>query len=263
MIEVKNVSKKFERTIENKAKKRFQTKTKREEFYAVNDLSLLANEGEIVGILGPNGAGKSTLLRMMAGILKPNSGEITVNHFKMGEQNEEAKRSIGFLSGNTKLYQRLTPRELLATFGNIYGMKKEEVEMRSEEIFELMKMNEFKDNRIEHLSTGQVQRTSISRCLIHTPQVYIFDEPTLGLDIISSQAILEFMKLERDHGKTVIYSTHYMEEAENICDRIYMIHQGVILAGGSVDELKEKTQTSNLRDTFLALLKERGENDAL
>ena len=263
MIEVKNVSKQFNRLIENKERKKFQPKSKKEAFLAVNDLSIIANEGEIVGILGPNGAGKSTLLRMMAGILQPNSGEISVNHIKMSENSDEAKRSIGFLSGNTKLYQRLTPNELLATFGNIYGMSKEDIEKRSNEIFELLDMEEFKDNRIEHLSTGQVQRTSISRCLIHSPQVYIFDEPTLGLDILSSQAILDFMKQEKANGKTVIYSTHYMEEAENICDRIYMMHHGVILAGGSVKDIKKKTKTKNLRDTFLVLLADRGETHEL
>lgn len=200
------------------------------------------------------------MLRMMAGILTPDEGEITVGGYAMSTHANEVKRQIGFLSGNTKLYQRLTPRELLKVFGDIYGLSKEEIEKRSEVIFDLLDMHAFKDNRIENLSTGQMQRTSISRCLIHTPQVYIFDEPTLGLDVISASAILEFMKQEKANGKTVIYSTHYMEEAEAICDRIYMLHQGELLASGSVEMLEKKTQTNHLRDTFFKLIEARGKD---
>lgn len=260
MICVSHVKKQFIRSKENEEKKRFQPKRIKERFYAVNDLTLQAHKGEIVGILGPNGAGKTTLLRMMAGILTPDEGEITVGGYAMSTHANEAKRQIGFLSGNTKLYQRLTPRELLKVFGDIYGLSKEEIEKRSEVIFDLLDMHAFKDNRIENLSTGQMQRTSISRCLIHTPQVYIFDEPTLGLDVISASAILEFMKQEKANGKTVIYSTHYMEEAEAICDRIYMLHQGELLASGSVEMLEKKTQTNHLRDTFFKLIEARGKD---
>jgi len=137
-------------------------------------------------------------------------------------------------------------------------MDKHEIDRNIDEIIRVMDMDEFIDNRIENLSTGQTQRTSIARCLIHSPQVYIFDEPTLGLDVLSSSSIIEFMKMEKQRGKTVLYSTHYMEEAETLCDKIIMIHQGRIIAQGTSEELKEKTSKNNLRDVFIELVKIRG-----
>ena len=138
-------------------------------------------------------------------------------------------------------------------------MEKNEIEKSIEEIIDVMDMESFIDNRIENLSTGQNQRTSIARCLVHSPQVYIFDEPTLGLDVISSKSIIDFMKNERNRGKTVIYSTHYMEEAETLCDRIYMIHKGEFIESGSCEELKIKYNTNSLRDIFITLASERGD----
>jgi len=138
-------------------------------------------------------------------------------------------------------------------------MDKHEIDRNIDEIISVMDMDEFIDNRIENLSTGQTQRTSIARCLIHSPQVYIFDEPTLGLDVLSSSSIIEFMKMEKQRGKTVLYSTHYMEEAETLCDKIIMIHQGRIIAQGTSEELKKKTSKNNLRDVFIELVKIRGE----
>jgi sodium transport system ATP-binding protein len=135
-------------------------------------------------------------------------------------------------------------------------MPKEEVVRKIDEITEVLKLGDFIDNRIERLSTGQTQRISIARCLLHSPRVYIFDEPTLGLDIISSRAIIEFMKAERAAGKAVLYSTHYMEEAEFLCDRIIMLHKGRIIAQGTPGELLRQTSTDNLRDAFLSLINE-------
>jgi sodium transport system ATP-binding protein len=167
------------------------------------------------------------------------------------------KENIGYLSNNTKLYGRLSTRELLSMVGNIHGMSKAEIETRINELINVLDMSEFIDNRIEKLSTGQTQRASISRCLIHNPELYIFDEPTLGLDIMSSSAIVEFMKAERDRGKSVIYSTHYMEEAEYLCDRIIMLLDGKIIAEGSLAELKQQTGKENLRDIFRDLIQNR------
>ncbi len=240
-------------------KKTFEKNEKRKKlsFNAVDDISLQINEGEIVGILGPNGAGKTTLLRMLGMLMEPTSGNISMN---MGEaeilSKTEIKRNIGYLSGNTKLYGRLSTRELLVILGNIYGMDATEIDRRIDEISRILGLGEFIDNRIEKLSTGQTQRASISRCLIHSPKLYIFDEPTLGLDIISSNAIIEFMKQERENGKTVIYSTHYMEEAEFLCDRILLINKGKIINCGTMEELREITQKESLRDVFNALVKE-------
>ncbi|MEG0857325.1 MAG: ATP-binding cassette domain-containing protein [Terrisporobacter sp.] len=261
MIEVKNLCKSFIREIKDDSKKNKKGKlrTKKEEFLAVNNISFNAKEGEIIGILGPNGAGKTTLLRMLGGILTPTSGYIKIANHDYSEDKNAAKKEIGYLSGNTKLYNRLSPRELLSTFGTLYDMEKDEIEKSIEKIIEVMDMSSFIDNRIEHLSTGQMQRTSISRCLIHSPKLYIFDEPTSGLDVISSKSIIDFMKNERDNGKTVLYSTHYMEEAEILCDRIYMIYKGEFIAGGTCEELKNKYNSNSLREIFLNLASERGD----
>lgn len=236
-----------------------EKKNKKIDFNAVDDISLTVKEGEIVGILGPNGAGKTTLLRMLSKLMNPTSGQISI---KIGEQeisdDIEVKRHIGYLSNNTKLYGRLSSRELLQMWGVLYGMSEEETTKKIAEICEVLSMESFIDNRIEKLSTGQTQRASIARCLVHNPQVYIFDEPTLGLDILSSAAIVEFMKKEREKGKTILYSTHYMEEAEYLCDRIVMIHHGKIISEGTPAELKQQTGKDNLRDVFAELIEREG-----
>lgn len=250
MLEAINVIKTFERN-EKKGKKLV--------FNAVDDISLTVGEGEILGILGPNGAGKTTLLRMLGNLMRPTSGQVKlVEDDNIIEDEIQIKSRIGYLSGNTKLYGRLSTREHLTMMGKIYGMNDSEIENRVNEICELLSMQEFIDNRVEKLSTGQTQRASIARCLVHNPSVYIFDEPTLGLDIISSNAIVEFMKKEREKGKTVIYSTHYMEEAEYLCDRIMLINKGKIISCGTVEELKANTESGNLRDVFLTLVEEEG-----
>lgn len=259
MIEVNNLCKSFTRVVKDESNKKIKLKTKKEEFLAVNNVSFNAGKGEIIGILGSNGAGKTTLLRMLGGILTPTSGSIKVAGYDYLKDKNLAKKEIGYISGNTKLYNRLSPRELLTTFGSLYDMEKDEIEKSIENIIQVMDMKSFIDNRIENLSTGQNQRTSIARCLIHSPEIYIFDEPTLGLDVISSKSIIDFMKNERNNGKTVLYSTHYMEEAETLCDKIYMIHKGEIIANGSCEELKREYNTQNLRDIFINIASKRGD----
>lgn len=236
-----------------------EKKNVRTEFNAVDGISLEINKGEILGILGPNGAGKTTLLRMLGKLMNPTSGSVFIMDENGNEVTDEIeiKKQIGYLSGNTKLYNRLSGRELLMMLGDIYDLSVKDTKKRIEEISEVLKLEGFIDNRIERLSTGQTQRISIARCLVHSPQYYIFDEPTLGLDIISSKAIVEFMKQERNAGKSVLYSTHYMEEAEFLCDRIIMVHKGKIIAQGTPQELRNMTNTNNLRDTFLALINEQ------
>ena len=234
---------------------RNEKKNKKVDINAVDGISLRVGEGEIVGILGPNGAGKTTLLRMMSKLMKPTSGMVSI---RIGEKelsdDIEVKRHIGYLSNNTKLYGRFSTTELLGMLGVLYGMDEKAVENKMEEICDILSMGDFIDNRIEKLSTGQTQRASIARCLIHNPEVYIFDEPTLGLDILSSAAIIDFMKKERGAGKTILYSTHYMEEAEYLCDRIVMISQGRIISEGTPEELKRGIGKDSLRDVFAELI---------
>lgn len=242
---------------------KIEKKNTKTEFNAVDDISLQINEGEILGILGPNGAGKTTLLRMLGKLMEPTSGRVYIADKDGREITDtiEVKKHIGYLSGNTKLYNRLSARELFTMLGNIYELPADAVQKRIDEIISVLDMAEFADNRIERLSTGQTQRVSIGRCLLHSPDTYIFDEPTLGLDILSSRAIIEFMKKERETGKSVLYSTHYMEEAEFLCDRIIMVHKGQIIAQGTPGELRALTGTSNLRDTFLSLIEQSADKD--
>ena len=253
MIIVENLVKTFTRN---------EKKNKKSEFNAVDGISLTVKEGEIVGILGPNGAGKTTLLRMMSRLMNPSGGMVGIRiGNKEISDDIEVKRHIGYLSNNTKLYGRLSAREFLQMLGILYGMSQEYTERRIQEISGVLSMESFLDNRIERLSTGQTQRVSIARCLVHDPQVYIFDEPTLGLDIISSAAIIDFMKGERERGKTVLYSTHYMEEAEFLCDRIVMIYRGKIISEGTPAELRTQTGKNSLREIFAELISREGMQD--
>ncbi len=245
MIIVEHVTKKFER---------FINKRQKEEFFADNDISFEAKDGEIIGILGPNGAGKTTLLRMIAGLLEPTNGTITFDKMTYQKNEIEIKKQIAYLSGNTKLYDTLTCYELLKMCCDIYSVKKEDQENRIKEVTKVLKMESFLHNKIENLSTGQTQKVNIARCLVHNPKYYILDEATTGLDIISSQIILDFIKGERKKKKTILYSTHYMEEAENICDRVIMINKGTVIKTGTPEEIKKDTKTTNLRDAFFALI---------
>lgn len=257
MIEAIGLSKQFERTIKQGRRSR------KEEFLAVDQVSLKAEPGEIVGILGPNGAGKTTLLRMLGMLMSPTSGQVRLtdeNNVPI-EDLTRKKEAIGYLSGNTKLYPRFSIREYLLFLGELYGYSKGEAAERTEEIVRILDMGKFADNRIEKLSTGQTQRASIARCLMADPQLYILDEPTLGLDIISADAIIRFMKEQKENGKTVLYSTHYLEEAQVLCNRIYMICQGRIVAEGTPAQLMERTGTGNLREAFHCIFDELDRQD--
>lgn len=252
MIEAINLSKQFERTVKQ------GKKSKKEEFLAVNQVSLRAEPGEIVGILGPNGAGKTTLLRMLGMLMTPTAGKVRLTDAEGNfvEEITKKKELIGYLSGNTKLYPRFSIREYLLFLGELYGYTRQEAQERVREIISILSMEEFADNRIEKLSTGQTQRASIARCLMADPQLYILDEPTLGLDILSADAIIRFMKEQKEKGKTVLYSTHYLEEAQVLCNRIYMICQGRIVAEGTPLDLMEQTKTENLREAFHSIFDE-------
>lgn len=247
MIECENLTKYFVRE-----------KPKLMEFAAVDHVNLKAENGQILGILGPNGAGKTTLLRMLVGIMKQDEGLVRI-YDEAGQvlnQEDDRKRNIGYLSNNTKLYERLSAREILTTMGRIYGLSEEVIRDRSARIIENLQMEEFADTRIGKLSTGQTQRASLARCFIHDPSIFVLDEPTLGLDIISSQTIIRTMVHEKERGKCVIYSTHYMEEAQYLCDRIIMISHGRILIDDTTANVLARTDTDNLREAFFRLTAE-------
>ncbi len=258
MIGARELCKQFERNVlTEEEKKGRRKKSKKETFYAVDHISFEVQEGEILGILGPNGAGKTTLLRMLGSLMQPTSGSVYIKD-KDGNlitDPVEQKRNIGYLSGNTKLYHRLSVREMLMGMAQIYGIEKAAAEERIEKISSILDMDSFLDNRIERLSTGQTQRASISRTLIHSPGIYIFDEPTLGLDILSADAIVSFMKSQKEEGKSVLYSTHYLEEAQFLCDRIIMMGSGRIICEGTPKEIMEKLAADNLREAFHKVMK--------
>ena len=253
MTETQNVTGSFVTSFLRTTKKK--KKTRKESFYAVDHISFSAESGEIVGILGPNGAGKTTLLRMLGALMNPTQGRVIIKDREGNDITDpvEKKRSIGYLSGNTKLYHRLSVREMLMMLAEIYGIDKQEAAKRIDGISDVLDMSSFLDNRIERLSTGQTQRASIARCLIHEPDIYIFDEPTLGLDILSADAIVSFMKTRKEAGRTVLYSTHYLEEAQFLCDRILMLDKGRIVCQGSPDELLQRFGCKSLRDAFFMI----------
>jgi sodium transport system ATP-binding protein len=220
---------------------------------AVDNATLQVNAGEIVGLLGPNGAGKTTMLRMIAGILTPDSGRVTIGGLDMAERPLEAKRAIGFHSGDTQLYRRLNAREALTYFGRLYQMDEARLRARVEQLIDLLEMRSFCDRPCDTYSAGQKQRANIARAFLHDPELLILDEPTTALDVISGQFIVEAIRAEKAAGRAVLFSTHIMGEAEYLCDRIALLHHGRIVDQGRLDELLERSGCRNLTDTFLQL----------
>lgn len=224
------------------------------DFWALQDLNLSIPSGEIYGLLGPNGAGKTTALRMMAGLLTPDTGHVWIDEQEPHLAPLHVKRYLGFLTGNTKLYQRLTPKELLKFFGDLQEMPAAKIQERIERVTEELGLHEFLNKPCGALSTGQTQRVNIARALLHDPAILILDEPTSGLDIISADFILQVIQRCRQQQKTVIFSTHILAEVEILCDRIGILHKGHLVAEGRLDELLEQTQTRSMAEAFLALL---------
>ncbi len=221
---------------------------------AVGGLSFHVQPGEIYGLLGPNGAGKTTTLRILSGLMRPTSGRALINGIDTTSDLHSAKKYIGFLTANTGLYQRLSPRELLPYFGELHGLEHDAIERRTNELIDLLGIGPFADVRCGALSTGQKQRTNIARAQIADPPVLILDEPTLGLDVLSNRIILDFIRRERENGKAVLLSTHYLDEAEALCDRIGLLHQGRLIAEGDMPALREQAGCQRLTDVFLTLV---------
>jgi sodium transport system ATP-binding protein len=218
---------------------------------AVTEVSLAVRRGEIVGLLGPNGAGKTTTLRMLAGILSPDRGQVLVDGIDIHVEPIVAKRRIGFLSGDTQLYQRLSPREVLAYFGQLYELDPALVAARSRTPLDELDMTDYADRPCGTLSSGQKQRANVARAFLHDPPLLILDEPTNALDVVSGQFIVRAIREARDAGRAVLFSTHIMGEAEYLCDRIVLIHQGRVVDAGTLAELLVRSGQRNLTDAFL------------
>ena len=233
--------------------KRFQDK-KRGEIRAVDNISFVCRPGRIYGLLGANVAGKTTTLRMLATILEPTDGTALVCGRDVVEQPEKVRAIVGFLSTATALYPRLTAQEMVEYFGRLNGLDEAELKKRVDDIFDRLEMNGFRDRRCDKLSTGMKQKTSIARTLVHHPPVMIFDEPTNGLDIMTARTITAFIRECRDHGKTVIFSTHIMSEVEKLCDTIGIIQSGKLLAEGTLAELRDKYSEHDLEEIFIKVV---------
>lgn len=230
---------------------------KKGQIEAVRDVTFEAYAGEIFGLLGPNGAGKTTTLRMLATILTPTSGSAEIAGVDVSDNPDRARRSLGFLSGDTGLYARLSAREMIVYFGSLYGMKQGKLEAAVNALGEKLDMTDFFDRRCGKLSTGQKQKVSIARTMVHDPPVLILDEPTAGLDVLAAKNIVNFIRNARDEGKCIILSTHDMGEAERLCDRIGIIYNGSMTMAGTREELFRKFNSRNLEDVFLKAVGEK------
>jgi sodium transport system ATP-binding protein len=230
--------------------KTFQDK-KRGSVTAVADVSFTCRPGQIYGLLGANGAGKTTTLRLLATLLKPSSGTATLAGHDSVTAAEQVRANVGFLAASTALYGRLTAREMITYFGRLNGLAEVAIRARIKVLADELDMHEFLDRRCEKFSTGMKQKTSIARTLIHDPAVMIFDEPTLGLDVMTARAIVKFVRECRNRGKTVIYSTHIMSEVEKLCDIVGIIHGGRLVAEGTVPELRARFGEQDLEEVFV------------
>ena len=221
---------------------------------AVSDVSFFVRAGEIYGLLGPNGAGKTTTLRMVSGLLRPTNGQVVINGIDVTARPADVKRQIGFLTANTGLYARLTPLEVLEYFATLYNIAPKAADDRIGALVAMLEMRPFLKIRCGALSTGQKQRINIARALIADPPILVMDEPTLGLDVMSNRLILQFIARQAAEGKAVLLSTHALDEIERMCGRIGLLHEGRLVAEGTLDEHYARTGRQRLSDVFLHLV---------
>jgi sodium transport system ATP-binding protein len=225
------------------------------ELTAVDGVSFAVPAGEVYGLLGPNGAGKTTTLRMLLGLLVPTGGYATISGFRSDAHPDEVKRRVGLVSSSAGVYPWLSVRETLLFFADLYGLDPATAAEQVAWLSRLFGLQGFLDRRCVTLSTGQKQRVNLARALIHDPPVVLLDEPTLGLDVIGSQVVMEYMDHLRERGKAVIMTTHRLDEAERHCDRFGLLHQGRIVSEGTLEELRQRNGCQTLVEMFLKLSK--------
>ncbi len=252
MIEVTNIRKEF--ILSKQQQKELNTTDKKA--IAVNDISFTCQPGRVFSLLGPNGAGKTTTLRMLSTIFQPTSGSVKIAGIDAVKNPQEARKKIGFLTGSTGLYARLTPNELIAYFAELYGVSTNDFNERKERLYSLLDMNDFQNKRIGKLSTGMKQKVSICRTMIHDPEVVVFDEPTSGLDVITAENIIKLIIDCKKQGKTVIFSSHIMSEVDLLCDDIAIVHKGNLLFNGTISDFKGQMQADNLTAEFIRIVNE-------
>ncbi len=256
MIRVENLRKEFKLSKQQKKERN----TTDSVAVAVNGVSFNCEPGRVFGLLGPNGAGKTTTLRMISTMLVPSSGKINVNGFDVVEEPAKARASIGFLTGSTHLYARLTADEIIDYFADLNDVPKDLREVRKEHYYSLLDMHDFKGKRLGQLSTGMKQKVSITRTMIHDPQVVVFDEPTSGLDVITAENIIQLIRDCREMGKTVIFSSHIMTEVDLLCDDLAIINKGDLVYSGSMDDFRAGLNGKSLTQQFIDIVKEGGQN---
>ncbi|HEY1066867.1 MAG TPA: ATP-binding cassette domain-containing protein [Pirellulales bacterium] len=227
-----------------------------QELWAVKGVSFSVRDGEIYGLLGPNGAGKTTTLRMILGLLPSTSGYATIDGFRSSEQPDEVKRRVGLVSANSGVSAWLTVEEMLLYFADLYDVPTARAKEQLATLSELLDFRAILKRRCATLSTGQKQRVNLARALIHDPPIMLLDEPTLGLDVLASQIVAEYIAHVRSLGKAVIISTHHLDEAERYCTRFGLLHQGQLVAEGTLDELRERFGEKSLVEVFLKFARE-------
>lgn len=221
---------------------------------AVNGVSFEARNGEITGLLGPNGAGKTTILRMLYSLLPPDEGEIRIDGMDPHRDAMAIKRTLGVIPDSRGLYARLTARENISYFGELHGMNRPSIAQRIKELTNTLDMEDFIDRRTEGFSQGQRVKVAIARAMVHEPQTVLMDEPSNGLDVMSTRALRHYILSLKEAGQSVVLSTHIMQEVAALCDRIVIIAKGRVAADGSADQLLEKSGCDSLEDAFVKLI---------
>ena len=235
-------------------RKTFPGKGKAPRVVAVDDVGFTARDGEITGLLGPNGAGKTTTLRMLYTLMRPESGRVLVDGHDVAAEPEYARRALGVLPDARGVYKRLTARENIRYFGELHGMPAALMGERIDQLAAALQMEDFLDRQTEGFSQGQRTKTAIARALVHDPRNVILDEPTNGLDVMTTRGLRDFLRHLRAEGHCVIFSSHIMQEVAALCDRIVVIAHGRVVAQGTADELRERTGEPNLEDAFVQLI---------
>ncbi len=221
---------------------------------AVKNITFLAHPGEVFGLLGPNGAGKTTTLRMLATVLQPTSGTATVNGYDIRTQKDGVRSSLGILVESAGLYAHATAREHLRYIGNLHGLSGPDLERRIDELVMLLDMGEFANRRAQGFSRGMIRKVALGLALIHNPPNVILDEPTQGLDVVSTRTVRDLIRRFKAEGRCVVLSTHHMDEVERLCDRVAIIHRGAILESGTPAELVARYRADNLETAFVEIV---------
>lgn len=221
---------------------------------ALDGVSFQVHPGEIFGLIGPNGAGKTTVLRILSTVLKPSRGTARIAGYDVVTQADDVRQRVGFVSASTLIYDRMSAWEFVEFFGRLAGLDGERLRSRMEEVFELLQMNDFRDVLGASMSTGMKQKTSVARAIIHDPPVLVFDEPTAGLDVLVARAVLQTIQKLRAQGRSILFSTHVMREVEKLCDRVAIIHRGLVLTCGTLEELRSRHGENDMEELFFQLV---------